>query len=328
MPPKATLPGYQLAHLKDPFARVQLLRAGFAEGIGIGVPARFIADSIRIGGLKRALLPLDPRSARHSKRRTKTRSLLPNLDEAWAAWPEILAGYGLGKELGAVPVMAPGTGLAVNCKTAPVKLIAIWQHDHEPRAKPKKLATPASKESDHVTKILPTPTPQDIEAALTTMRNGMSAYGRWMRLENSLRYVLFVLSDGRNAYSRCVLTNDSLENDYRAKAEADCLWWVTIIEPDGEEGLVLGGGTTLAEAAAVAWINSCIGSSWSESGLSDEDDAKVPRHVPEGWQFELYAEPVRHAALKVIQGAPGLLASDKVRGCERSPWSGIDPSLD
>ena len=109
--------GYQLAQLKDPFAGVQLLRARFSEGSGIGVPADFIADSIRIGGLKRALVPLDASQRKALKKAYKdATTLLPNLDEAWAAWPDILASYGLGKELGAVPVMAPGTGLAINCK--------------------------------------------------------------------------------------------------------------------------------------------------------------------------------------------------------------------
>jgi hypothetical protein len=149
-------------------------------------------------------------------------------------------------------------------------------------------------------RVLPTPTPQDIEAALSAMRNGTSAYGRWMRLEDSLEYLLF-RHDGGGLSS--ALSHKSLENDRKANAEADRMWWVTIIEPDGdEEGLVLGGGTTLAEAAAVAWINSCIGPSWRNSGLSDEDDAKVPRHVPDGWQFELHARPVR-PVLTIIEGS-------------------------
>jgi hypothetical protein len=173
---------------------------------------------------------------------------------------------------------------------------------------------------DHMSKILPTPTQQDIEAALTAMRDGTSAYGRYMRLEDSLQYVLFAICDGRSVYSRCVLTDDSLANDYRANAEADRLWWVDIINPDGVEECC-GGGTTSSEAAAVAWINNFVVGWWSKPGLSEEDDAKVPRHVPEGWQFELYAAPVRHAALKVIQGSSDPMASEKVSGGERSPWS-------
>jgi hypothetical protein len=37
-------------------------------------------------------------------------------------------------------------------------------------------------------------------------------------------------------------------------AEADRLWWVNVIAPDGEDLECVGGGTTPAEAAAVAWI--------------------------------------------------------------------------
>jgi hypothetical protein len=82
-----------------------------------------------------------------------------------------------------------------------------------------------------------------------------------------------------------------------------------------------GGGTTLAEAVAVAWINTCIWP-WSEdSRLSDEDYAQVQRSVPEGWKFKLHKAPVRDAVLKVIQGSPDLLLSDKVLGGKRNPWS-------
>jgi len=131
------------------------------------------------------------------------------------------------------------------------------------------------------------------------MCDGTSAYGRWLRLEDSLEYVLIRHVGGDLSWA---LSHKSLEHYRKANAEAERLWWVTIIEPDGGEGLVLGGGTTLAEAAAVAWINSCIGRSWSKSGLSDEDDAKVPRHVPAGWQFELYKGPVR-PVLTIIEGS-------------------------
>jgi hypothetical protein len=53
---------------------------------------------------------------------------MPNLDEAWAAWPSILIGYGLGKGLGAIPVMAPGSGIVVDKKM----LDTLSQHDLEP----------------------------------------------------------------------------------------------------------------------------------------------------------------------------------------------------
>jgi hypothetical protein len=99
--------------------------------------------------------------------------------------------------------------------------------------------------------VLPPPTPQDIEATLTAMRNDISAHCLWL--------------------------GGYLE-------EGD-LWWVTIILPNGERSSEIGSGDTSAEAAAVAWINYVF--------LSDEDFAEVPRHVPEGFQFELHAAPVK-----------------------------------
>ena len=115
----------------------------------------------------------------------------------------------------------------------------------------------------HLRLVLPTPTPQEIEAALTAMRDGTSVYGRWVRLD-----------------------------DFEADADADNLWWVEIVDPHGVQQDCCGGGTTFAEAAAVAWINACTVAWWMQgSGISDEDDAKVSRHVPDGYRFELYERP-------------------------------------
>jgi hypothetical protein len=117
-------------------------------------------------------------------------------------------------------------------------------------------------------KTLQTPTPHDIEAALSTMRDGTSAFGRWVRLD----------------------TQDTLDE---ANAMADGLWWVSIVRPDGAEECC-GAGTTSSEAAAVAWINVCVSAWWTQGPrLRDEDYAKVPRRVAEGWRFELYEAPVR-----------------------------------
>jgi hypothetical protein len=52
------------------------------------------------------------------KAHKKAASLLPSLDHHWAAWPSILIGYGLGKELGAVPINGLGKGFSVNGKVA------------------------------------------------------------------------------------------------------------------------------------------------------------------------------------------------------------------
>ena len=135
-------------------------------------------------------------------------------------------------------------------------------------------------------RLLPPPTPQDIEAALTEIRNGTNVYGRW------------------------ILLCDDMKNQDEAIAEAARLWWVNIINPEGVEETACGGGITSTEAAAVTWITTCLGAWWREPGLSEEDDAKVPRHVPDGFQFELHAVPVR-PALKVIEGSRDLLKSDK-----------------
>ena len=102
------------------------------EASVIGIPAQFIADSIRIGGLNRALLPLDPAQRKVFRKAYKAAtSLLPNLDQAWADWPSTLIDYGLGEELGASPIVAPGSGLLASIN----KLNSVpdlWQHDHEP----------------------------------------------------------------------------------------------------------------------------------------------------------------------------------------------------
>ena len=95
------------------------------------------------------------------------------------------------------------------------------------------------------------------------------------------------MRNGTNVYGRWVQFSDDLKNQDEANAEADRLWWVNIINPEGVEETVCGGGITPAEAAAVTWINTCVCAWWSQPGFSDSDDAKVPRHVPEGWQFEL-----------------------------------------
>jgi hypothetical protein len=120
-------------------------------------------------------------------------------------------------------------------------------------------------------RVLPTPTPHDIEAALCAMRNRTNAYGQWARLDQHM------------------------VNYHQVLAETDRLCWVDIINPEGVEETACGGGITPAEAAAVAWINTCVCAWWLHPDFSDADDAKVLRQVPDGWRFELYASPVRLA---------------------------------
>jgi hypothetical protein len=97
--------GKDVATLPNPFAKVQLIPADFSGTSGLPIPAQFIADSMRIGGLKRALAPLtnDQRKIlRHAY--ANALELVPNLDALWATWPDALVEYGLGAYLGALPV--------------------------------------------------------------------------------------------------------------------------------------------------------------------------------------------------------------------------------
>jgi hypothetical protein len=59
--------------------------------------------------------------------------------------------------------------------------------------------------------VLPKPTPQEIEAALIAIRDDTSAFGRLVRLDQSMH------------------------NQHLLAAEMDRLWWDNIIEFDGEE---------------------------------------------------------------------------------------------
>jgi hypothetical protein len=98
--------GAQVAKLENPFSRVKLIPVDFFDPAEIGIPAQFIADSIRIGGVKRALWALDPTQRKALKKAFKgAESLLPSLDALWALWPQTLISCGLGKHLGAVPVV-------------------------------------------------------------------------------------------------------------------------------------------------------------------------------------------------------------------------------
>jgi hypothetical protein len=96
--------GKELAKLPNPFAGIELLPADFSDAAAIGIPAQFIADSCRIGGIKRALKPLDaPKRKALKSTYAAAKSLIPSLDSLWATWPDVLIACGLGKELGAIP---------------------------------------------------------------------------------------------------------------------------------------------------------------------------------------------------------------------------------
>jgi hypothetical protein len=65
-------------------------------------------------------------------------------------------------------------------------------------------------------------------------------------------------------------------------------WYVTAYDPEGEER-GMGAAVTLAAAAASAWIlsHSEIADQFGRIPLSLSHFDCVPRHVPDGWTFEV-----------------------------------------
>jgi len=99
--------GQQLAAIANPFTGIGLVPANFSDSAGLNIPAQYIADSVRLGGIRRALEPLDaPGKKALKKAYGASQSLIPNLDALWAKWPETIANCGLGKQLGAIPIKA------------------------------------------------------------------------------------------------------------------------------------------------------------------------------------------------------------------------------
>jgi hypothetical protein len=95
--------GHEVADLKNPFANVKLIPSTFSDLAGLSIPSQCIADSIRIGGLQRALFPLATVQRKALKKAyEKAASVLPSTDALWANWSQTLIGYGLGQHLGAI----------------------------------------------------------------------------------------------------------------------------------------------------------------------------------------------------------------------------------
>lgn len=105
--------GHEVAELKNPFAKVKLIPADFSKSTGSSIPPRLLADSVRLGGIKRAMTMLSVSEAKALQNAYQSAvSLLPSTDSIWAKWPETLKDYGLGKHLGAVsysPVTQPAS---------------------------------------------------------------------------------------------------------------------------------------------------------------------------------------------------------------------------
>jgi hypothetical protein len=58
----------------------------------------------------------------------------------------------------------------------------------------------------------------------------------------------------------------------------------------------VGGGPSPTEAAAAAWIDFCLWAWWFDGETccltpTFEEYLSVPRRVPPGWRFEVYAAP-------------------------------------
>ena len=93
--------GHQLINLKNAFAGIDLIPEDFSVAGGLPIHHQFIADSIRLGGLKRALRPLGTAQRKQLKTAYSAASpLIPNLDVFWAQWPHALESCGLTKGLG------------------------------------------------------------------------------------------------------------------------------------------------------------------------------------------------------------------------------------
>jgi hypothetical protein len=97
--------GHEIASMKNPFEKVRLIPANFMAVCNLGIPDQILADGMRIGGLKRVLPHLDKKQRNLLKHAfAASISILPDPASLWAAWPETLISYGLGKELGAIPI--------------------------------------------------------------------------------------------------------------------------------------------------------------------------------------------------------------------------------
>ena len=84
-----------------------------------------------------------------------------------------------------------------------------------------------------------------------------------------------------------------------------------IIDPDDVWLGCHGGGTSLADAVAVAWINTCIRAWWWQPYLSEEDCQSA-------------ALGARWLAVRVVRGA-GAPCAEGHRRLKRPPWSPIGP---
>lgn len=106
---KPLIPGYKIWDINNPFAKADLLPADFSMAAGLSVHPQFIADAVRIGGLKRAVRVLSLSEGNALKSAFKSAAgLIPDLDQCWLQLPEALQINGLAKQFG----LPGGTGPA------------------------------------------------------------------------------------------------------------------------------------------------------------------------------------------------------------------------
>lgn len=99
--------GLEVADLRNPFAKIELLHVDALASLGLGFPTQFFADSVRLRGLSRALeaLPKDQRKAVKTLL-TATPNIVPDANQIWCRWKDSLIATGLGHELGALKKMS------------------------------------------------------------------------------------------------------------------------------------------------------------------------------------------------------------------------------
>ena len=70
------------------------------------------------------------------------------------------------------------------------------------------------------------------------------------------------------------------------------MWWADVLSPANQMLACVGGGPTLSEAAAAAWVDFCLWAWWFDGETCSriptwEQYLGVPRIVPPCWRFEV-----------------------------------------
>lgn len=87
--------GSELHAIENPFASISLLPVSLLDKISLGMPPVFLADSIRLRGLSRALKLLPPTRRKMVEYSLSAgEALLPDADDIWAEFPKALEAAG------------------------------------------------------------------------------------------------------------------------------------------------------------------------------------------------------------------------------------------